>query len=282
MTFTCTSRPGQAAVACFPSATTPSTGRGATSTLCSTSWVPSRSTSLGSRRAERCSRGPSPRLTEPDAFTPRSSPSPVPWTGRRRRSMARHRFQPPPRSRLRRRDRDQRRHRGTPSPSASCAWASWRPETGWSARRKPSTRSLLRILARTRRTPTAQLTPGASRSRTRPPNFSFNPAASLQVMASIRQSPSIGAELGRSQTRAMLLTGECSAQMPGWNSAILGADPRMRRVILPGVGHHLWNGLDDHNARAADAIASFLAERPPSRPGNRVPPRPPGVVHWRS
>ncbi|XCM30590.1 hypothetical protein ABXI76_15490 [Streptomyces parvus] len=35
---------------------------------------------------------------------------------------------------------------------------------------------------------------------------------------------------------------------------------------MPGVGHHMWNGLDDNNTRAAAVITAYLQDRPAPLP----------------
>ncbi|MBA0050196.1 alpha/beta fold hydrolase [Streptomyces sp. AJS327] len=98
-------------------------------------------------------------------------------------------------------------------------------------------------------------------------NFSFSPAASLRVQRTVRDSPSIAPKLRRSRTPAMLMIAECSSQVRRWATAILAHDPAIRRTqYLPGVGHRLWNGLDDNNERAAAVISAFLQDRPAPLP----------------
>ncbi|GAA2713863.1 alpha/beta fold hydrolase [Actinoplanes palleronii] len=100
-----------------------------------------------------------------------------------------------------------------------------------------------------------------------PQNFSFNAAASLRVQQTLIDSPSIAPQLGLSRTPAMLMIAECSAQVRQWQTAVLAADPAIRRTqYLPGVGHHMWNGLDDNNQRAAAVITAFLADQPAPLP----------------
>jgi pimeloyl-ACP methyl ester carboxylesterase len=94
-------------------------------------------------------------------------------------------------------------------------------------------------------------------------NFSFNAAASLRIMQTIKDSPSIAPELSRSRTPAMLMIAECSSQIRQWETTILAADPAIERTqYMPGVGHHMWNGLDDNNERAAAVITAFLQGKP--------------------
>jgi hypothetical protein len=94
-------------------------------------------------------------------------------------------------------------------------------------------------------------------------NFTFNVAASTQVQNSIRTSPSIAPELSKSTTPAMLMMAECSAQVRGWETSIIREDPALSRVqYMPGVGHHMWNGLDGNNERACKVILAFLVSRP--------------------
>ncbi|MCO6004770.1 alpha/beta fold hydrolase [Actinoallomurus purpureus] len=98
-------------------------------------------------------------------------------------------------------------------------------------------------------------------------NFSFSPAASLHVQQTVKDSPSIAQQLSRSRTPAMLMIAECSAQVRQWETAVLANDPAIQRTqYMPGVGHHMWNGLDDNNERAAAAITAFLRRKPAPLP----------------
>ncbi|WP_245936257.1 alpha/beta hydrolase [Streptomyces cahuitamycinicus] len=101
-------------------------------------------------------------------------------------------------------------------------------------------------------------------------NFSFSAAASLRVQQTIRDSPSIAPRLERSRTPAMLMIAECSSQVRRWATEILAKDPAVQRThVMPGVGHHMWNGLDDNDDRAAAVITAFLQDKPaplPNRP----------------
>lgn len=98
-------------------------------------------------------------------------------------------------------------------------------------------------------------------------NFSFNPAASLQFQDSITHSPSIAPQLHHSQVPAMLMIAECSHQLRQWATAILAEDPAITRTqSISGVGHHIWNGLDDNNDRATTAITTFLNDEPAPLP----------------
>ncbi|MGX2993398.1 alpha/beta fold hydrolase [Streptomyces sp. JNUCC 64] len=100
-------------------------------------------------------------------------------------------------------------------------------------------------------------------------NFSFSAAASLRVQRTVRESPSIAPSLGRSRTPAMLMIAECSSQVRQWATAVLTAAPAVRRVqYLPGVGHRMWNGLDDNDDRAADVITAFLRDEPAPLPNH--------------
>ncbi|MFE0191135.1 alpha/beta fold hydrolase [Streptomyces sp. NPDC058989] len=93
-------------------------------------------------------------------------------------------------------------------------------------------------------------------------NFSFSPAASLRVQRTIEDSPSLAPRLRHSRTPAMLMIAECSSQVRQWATAVLAADPAIQRTqYLPGVGHHMWNGLDGNNDRAAAAITAFLQDK---------------------
>ncbi|MGW2419414.1 alpha/beta fold hydrolase [Streptomyces sp. NPDC001709] len=98
-------------------------------------------------------------------------------------------------------------------------------------------------------------------------NFSFSPAASLRVEQTVKDSPSIARQLRHSKTPAMLMIAECSSQVRQWETAILANDPVIQRTqYMPGVGHHMWNGLDDNNARAAAVVSAFLQSEPAPLP----------------
>ncbi|BAU87060.1 hypothetical protein SLA_6191 [Streptomyces laurentii] len=98
-------------------------------------------------------------------------------------------------------------------------------------------------------------------------NFSFSPAASLRIQRTIEESPSLAPLLRRSRTPAMLMIAECSSQIRRWETAVLAEDPAIERTqYLPGVGHRMWNGLDDNDERAAAVITAFLRGRPAPLP----------------
>ncbi|MFC9507401.1 alpha/beta fold hydrolase [Streptomyces sp. NPDC057002] len=98
-------------------------------------------------------------------------------------------------------------------------------------------------------------------------NFSFSAAASLRVQQTIKDSPSLAPRLRRSKTPAMLMIAECSSQVRQWATAVLAGDPAIQRTqYMPGVGHHMWNGLDDNNDRAAAVITAFLQDGPAPLP----------------
>ncbi|MEK8173109.1 hypothetical protein NKH77_41335 [Streptomyces sp. M19] len=60
---------------------------------------------------------------------------------------------------------------------------------------------------------------------------------------------------------------ECSSQVRQWQAAILANDPAIQRTpYVPGVGHHIWNGLGDNDQRAAAAITAFLRDKPSTLP----------------
>ncbi|MFJ6662308.1 hypothetical protein [Streptomyces sp. NPDC091383] len=61
----------------------------------------------------------------------------------------------------------------------------------------------------------------------------------------------------------MLMIAECSSQVRRWETTGLADDPAIRRTqCLPGVGHHMWNGLDDNDDRAVAVITAFLQGKP--------------------
>ncbi|MFE3991509.1 alpha/beta fold hydrolase [Streptomyces goshikiensis] len=100
-------------------------------------------------------------------------------------------------------------------------------------------------------------------------NFSFSPAASLRIQQTVKDSPSIAPHLRQSRTPAMLMIAECSSQVRQWATAILANDPAIQRTqYMPGVGHHMWNGLDDNNDRAAAVITAFLQDKPAPLPNS--------------
>lgn len=98
-------------------------------------------------------------------------------------------------------------------------------------------------------------------------NFSFSPAASLRIQQTVKDSPSIASRLRQSRTPAMLMIAECSSQIRQWETTVLADDPAIQRTqYMPGVGHHMWNGLDDNNDRAAAVITAFLQDKPAPLP----------------
>ncbi|MFI8888373.1 alpha/beta fold hydrolase [Streptomyces sp. NPDC053813] len=98
-------------------------------------------------------------------------------------------------------------------------------------------------------------------------NFSFSAAASLRIQQTIKDSPSIAPQLRRSRTPAMLMIAECSSQVRQWQTTILADNPAIQRTqYMPGVGHHMWNGLGDNDQRAAAAITAFLQDKPAPLP----------------
>ncbi|WP_055524726.1 alpha/beta hydrolase [Streptomyces graminilatus] len=100
-------------------------------------------------------------------------------------------------------------------------------------------------------------------------NFSFSPAASLRIQQTVKNSPSIASQLRQSRTPAMLMTAECSSQVRQWATTVLANDPAIQRTqYMPGVGHHMWNGLDDNNDRAAAVITAFLQGKPAPLPNH--------------
>jgi pimeloyl-ACP methyl ester carboxylesterase len=104
-------------------------------------------------------------------------------------------------------------------------------------------------------------------------NFSFSPAASLQIQQTIKDSSSIAAQLRGSDIPAMLMIAECSSQVRQWETTILANDPAIQRTqYMPGVGHHMWNGLDDNNERACAVVTAFLQSKPTPLPN--YPTRP--------
>ncbi|MGF0171303.1 alpha/beta fold hydrolase [Streptomyces sp. Marseille-Q5077] len=113
-------------------------------------------------------------------------------------------------------------------------------------------------------------------------NFSFSPAASLRVQRTTKDSPSIAPQLKRSQVPAMLMIAECSSQVRQWATAVLADDPAVRRTqYMPGVGHHMWNGLDDNDDRAAAVISAFLQDRPAPLPDYPTRDDIPAFLHAR-
>ncbi|MFC5183805.1 alpha/beta fold hydrolase [Actinomadura harenae] len=98
-------------------------------------------------------------------------------------------------------------------------------------------------------------------------NFSFSAAASLHIQQTVKDSPSIAPQLRRSKTPAMLMIAECSSQIRQWETTVLATDLAVQRTqYMPGVGHHMWNGLDGDNDRAAAVITAFLQDRPAPLP----------------
>ncbi|MBB5803857.1 pimeloyl-ACP methyl ester carboxylesterase [Saccharothrix ecbatanensis] len=95
-----------------------------------------------------------------------------------------------------------------------------------------------------------------------PGNFSFSAAASLRIQETIKDSPSIAPQLARSTVPAMLMIAECSSQTRQWATAILDGNPAIDRTqYLPGVGHHMWNGLDNNDETAGAVVDAFLQDK---------------------
>ncbi|WP_240330407.1 alpha/beta hydrolase [Streptomyces sp. CB09001] len=104
-------------------------------------------------------------------------------------------------------------------------------------------------------------------------NFSFSPAAGLRIQQTVKDSPSIAPQLRRSRTPAMLMIAECSSQVRQWETTVLAHDPAIQRTqYMPGVGHHMWNGLDDNNDRAVAVITAFLQGKRAPLPMNAAQP----------
>ncbi|WP_327387451.1 alpha/beta hydrolase [Streptomyces sp. NBC_01207] len=100
-------------------------------------------------------------------------------------------------------------------------------------------------------------------------NFSFSPAASLRVQRTVKDAPFLAPLLRRSRTPTMLMIAECSSQVRQWATAVLADDPAIQRTqLLPGVGHRMWNGLDDNDDRAAAVITAFLQDEPAPLPNH--------------
>lgn len=98
-------------------------------------------------------------------------------------------------------------------------------------------------------------------------NFSFSAAASLRIQQTIKDSASLAPQLRRSRTPSMLMIAECSSQVRQWATAILAGSPAIQRTqYMPGVGHHMWNGLGDNDQRAAAVITAFLQDEPAPLP----------------
>lgn len=106
-----------------------------------------------------------------------------------------------------------------------------------------------------------------------PGGFTFNAVGSLRVQRTIRESPGLAPALRRSATPTMVLVAECSSQVRAWHESFVASNPAVDRVQrLPGVGHRLWNGLDDNDERAYAVVTAYLEDRPAPLP-NEVGPR---------
>ncbi|MFF4579941.1 hypothetical protein [Streptomyces sp. NPDC001389] len=51
---------------------------------------------------------------------------------------------------------------------------------------------------------------------------------------------------------------------------------------MPGVGHHMWNGLDDNNDRAVAVVTAFLQDQPAPLPDYPTRAEIPAAVRWRT
>jgi pimeloyl-ACP methyl ester carboxylesterase len=98
-------------------------------------------------------------------------------------------------------------------------------------------------------------------------NFSFSPGPSLRIQQTIKDSPSIATRLRHSTVPAMVMIAECSSQVRQWTTTILANDPAVERTqYLTGVGHRMWNGLDENNERAYLVVEAFLENKPAPLP----------------
>ncbi|MFE5584071.1 hypothetical protein [Kitasatospora sp. NPDC056531] len=78
----------------------------------------------------------------------------------------------------------------------------------------------------------------------------------------------------------MPMIAECSSQVRQWATTILADDPAIQRTqYMPGVGHHMWNGLDDNNDRAAAVITAFLQDEPAPLPNSPTRDETPAFLH---
>ncbi|MFE3786279.1 hypothetical protein [Streptomyces goshikiensis] len=60
-----------------------------------------------------------------------------------------------------------------------------------------------------------------------------------------------------------------ASQVRQWATAVLANGPAIQRTqYMPGVGHHVWNGLDDNNDRAVAVITAFLHDEPAPLPNS--------------
>ena len=77
----------------------------------------------------------------------------------------------------------------------------------------------------------------------------------------------------------MVVLAQCSSQRRLWETHLIQIYGALARVqYLPGVGHHLWNGLDDSTARADAAIDAFLLDEPPTLTNYPEPPDVPAFL----
>lgn len=61
----------------------------------------------------------------------------------------------------------------------------------------------------------------------------------------------------------MVMLGECSYVGRGYQTALIDDYPAIdRAAYVTGVGHSIWNGLDQHDAVALRALEEFFAGRP--------------------
>ncbi|WP_424185923.1 alpha/beta hydrolase [Actinokineospora sp. G85] len=110
--------------------------------------------------------------------------------------------------------------------------------------------------------------------------FSFSPAPSLRVQQTIKDSPSIAERLRRSDTPAMLMIAECSSQTRHWATTILANAPAIERTqYMPGVGHRMWNSLDNNNEQACAVVDAFLQDKPAPLPNHPTRSDIPAFLH---
>ena len=98
-------------------------------------------------------------------------------------------------------------------------------------------------------------------------NDNLNPLANQRINDSTEGDPPLKPALADSTVPVMVMLGECSYVSRRWQTAVITDYPAIDRVqYFEGVGHHVWNGLDDNDARARESMLAFFEGRPPTLP----------------
>ena len=93
----------------------------------------------------------------------------------------------------------------------------------------------------------------------------LNLKANYRINASLAEQGPLKERFADSKVPIMVMLGECSYIGRPYQTALITDYPLVDRVAyLTGVGHSIWDGLDDHDAVALQALTEYLAGEPPT------------------